>query len=204
MVRKVLQKALTYLTIVSAILLPAVGALWLRTYSINDRILRIADGSVWIMSSMNGEAVIWHGSTYGDITLRDHRKREITEGMRPSSFFGREGSVVHVNVLGFVVGQMDRLPSRAIDSTGPATGVVIPLWMAAVLFSILPAVLLVRNTQSSEEWRREHASNTSAASQAPDPQPAPEPDDLVLPDAPFRSTLPTRPIRTVPSMRRWR
>jgi hypothetical protein len=203
LVRKVLQKTLTYLTIVSAILLPAVGALWLRSYSINDRITRVDNGSVWIASTMNGQAVIWHGSTYADITLRDHRKREVTEGMRPGYYF-RDAGAIRFNVLGLIYGQVDQLPSRMLDSTGPAKGVIIPLWMAAVVFSILPGVLLVRNTQSSEEWRREHESTTPAEPEAPDAAPAPAPDDLVLPDAPFRSTLPHRPIRPVPSMRRWR
>lgn len=199
------QKILTYLTILSAIVLPVVGSLWLRSYTVNDRLTRARNGHVFVASAASGELSLWFGQTDPSFIVYEHRKREVMQVSRANRIFERFASEVHFDVVGFAYAHLDRVPSRSVLSTGPARGFIVPLWSVALLAVLLPLRLLFRNTQSSAEWTRQREEEAQRAAEMSARDEEKESDDLVLPPPDFSASLPHRPVRTAAAaMRIWR
>ena len=195
MFRQLLQKTLTYLTIVSAIALPVVSVLWMRSYSVSDRVARAQDGRLTVLGSTNGEFTLWVSPTTPNQSFFEHRKRESMQGLRANRIFTRVDSEVHFDTLGFAYGDLAYLPSRGIPSTGPSKVLIVPMWAVALLLALLPARLLLRNTQSSAEWTRQREAELAAEQAKDEKLPTLEPEPP-LPVPGFRPALSHRPMRT--------
>jgi hypothetical protein len=202
LLRGLLHASLTYLTILSTAILPVVAVLWVRSYTVSDRLTRARNGHALVCWAMNGEITAWWGPTNPAVATFEHRKRESFGGLRTNRIFERIPATVHFDKFGFALAHLERIPARIVNSTGPAVGFILPIWSIALVFGILPMRLVIRNTQSSAEWTRQREEE---ARQAEEQRAGEEHDDLVLPTADFAATLPRRPIRTAAAFtRRWR
>jgi hypothetical protein len=202
LLRGLLHASLTYLTILSTVVFPVVAVLWVRSYTVSDRLTRVRNGHAIVCWAMNGEITAWLGPTNPALATFEHRKRESFGGLRTNRIFERIPATVHFDKLGFAVAHLERIPTRSVNSTGPAVGFILPIWSIALVFGILPMRLVIRNTQTSAEWTRQREEE---AKQAEEQRAREQRDDLVLPAPDFAANLPRRPVRTAAaSMRRWR
>ena len=157
----------TYLTLVSALLLPLVLLAWVRSYMVSDRYYRAEDGLAVVAGCSNGELSLWTASTPPHIRERNFRSREATWGWTARRTFQRLEAREHFWVLGFGYATADVMPWRNLPVTSTASGLIVPLWFVNAIAAVMPLRLLARNTQSSEEFLAQRAAEQAeAAAQA--------------------------------------
>jgi hypothetical protein len=152
-----IESLTTYLTVLSAIVLPLLMVVWARSYMMNDRYLRVGNGRAVVVGVSNGELALWHAPAPRELRMTDRRARETVWGWSHRRSFQRF-SRDHVWFAGFGYGEGDRLPWRSnVTTTGPARAICLPMWLPALLFGILPMRLIARNMQSSAEFLAQRA-----------------------------------------------
>lgn len=156
----------TYLTLLSALLLPLVLLAWVRSYLVSDRVFRANDGWAVVAGCGNGELSFWAAPTLPHIHEYNYRSRESTWGWSSRRTFQRLRAREQFWLLGFGCAQGESMPWRGLPLTGKATAVVVPLWFVNLLAGIMPLRLLARNMQSSQEFlaQREAESSSSSSS----------------------------------------
>jgi hypothetical protein len=142
-----LDRVLTYLTIVSALLLPLVASAWVRSYYTADRAVRAGNGWACVAGSMNGQVSLWVAPIAPDLRFFDYRRRQSFSGGTYQATFRRLQAKQRFWVLGFGAADADRFPLRGVTTTGRARGWVMPLWFPTLLCLILPFRLIVRQAQ---------------------------------------------------------
>jgi hypothetical protein len=152
-----IESLTTYLTVLSAIVLPLLSVAWVRSYMVNDRYLRVGNGRAIVAGISNGELALWHAPAPPGVYMTDHRGRETVWGWSHQRSFQRF-SRDHVWFAGFGYGEGERLPWRTnVTTTGPTRGICLPIWLPALLFGFLPMRLIARNMQSSAEFLAQRA-----------------------------------------------
>lgn len=204
MVGRISQNILTYLTILSTIVLPVVLVLWVRSYTVDDILLRQGNGTASVLRSANGELSFWIARTDPSFRYFEHRKREPRHGATANRIFARIPGNVWFDSAGFAFAELDYLPGRGLMATGDAVGGIIPIWFFALISVVLPVRLLLRNTQSPAEWARQREAEEAERRAQEEAAQQPQTPDPILASA-FMTRLPHRPMRTAAaSMRRWR
>lgn len=153
----------TYLTLASALILPILLIVWVRSYLVSERLYRAEDGLAWVVGVTNGEVAVWAGPTDPTVTAHQRRSRQATWGWTHRRTFQRMAGTNHLWFLGFAYGQSERFPWRGMTLTGPATGVCMPLWFFTLIVAVMPCRLLARNMQSSEEFLAQRAAESVGA-----------------------------------------
>jgi hypothetical protein len=153
----------TYLTLVSALLLPLLLIVWARSYMVNDRIYHADKGVAMVAGIANGELAVWAGPTREDLELYQHRSRQSTWGQSSRRTFQRIAGRDHVWFAGFGYATAQQLPWRDVALTGRAFAVCVPLWFFAIVVGALPLRLLVRNMQSSAEFLAQREAEKAGA-----------------------------------------
>jgi len=178
-----IESLTTYLTVLSAIVLPLLSVAWVRSYMVNDRYLRVGNGRAMVAGISNGELALWHAAAPPGDRMTDHRGRDTVWGWSHRRSFQRF-SRDHVWFAGFGYGEGERLPWRSnVTTTGPTRGICLPIWLPALLFAFLPMRLIARNMQSSAEFLAQRAAaealeneaRETAASRVPPTSSAPLP-----------------------------
>jgi hypothetical protein len=147
----------TYLTVLSALVLPLLMVVWARSYMVNDRYLRVAHGHALMLGVSNGEVTLWHAPAAPETQVSDHRARETSWGWSYRRSFQRFFND-HIWFAGFAYAQGARMPWRSnIVTTGTTRAICFPLWLPALLFGILPMRLIARNMQSSADFLAQRA-----------------------------------------------
>jgi hypothetical protein len=165
----------TYLTLVSALILPVVLVLWVRSYLVSDRYYHAEDGLALVTGVSNGELSVWAAPTRRDVKMSNHRARQAAWGWSQRRTFERVAGRNHVWFAGFAYARADAMPWRNITLTGRATGVCIPLWFPTLLVGALPFRLIARNMQSSADFLAQRAAEAEVAARmgpTPDMPPA--------------------------------
>lgn len=165
LVRATAEGIRTYLTVFSALVLPLLLVVWVRSYMVSDRYLHSNDGKVFVTSVTNGEIAVWTGPTATRQTVNEHRSRGAVLGWSTRRIFQRFASDNYVWLLGFGYGRSEQIPWRGLELTGSVAGVCIPMWFLGLLFGALPMRLLARNMQSSEEFLAQRAAEAEAAAE---------------------------------------
>jgi hypothetical protein len=153
----------TYLTLASALVLPVVMLVWVRSYLVSDRIYHAEDGVAVVAGVVNGELAVWRGPTHADVNVHEHRSRQANWGWSHRRVFQRVAGRDHVWFLGFGYAESDQAPWRGMTLTGRAVGVCVPLWFLALVTGVLPMRLLARNMQSSKDFLEQRAAEAAAA-----------------------------------------
>jgi hypothetical protein len=147
----------TYLTLASALILPVLMCVWVRSYLVSERIYRAHDGLALVAGVTNGEMSVWAGPTQPHLDLYERRPRQASWGWSTRRTFQRVAGRDHVWFFGFGYARTEQIPWPRIPLTGKATGVSIPMWFLALIVGALPFRLLARNMQSSKEFLAERA-----------------------------------------------
>lgn len=154
----------TYLTLASALVLPVLMCVWVRSYLVNDRIYHAENGRAVVAGVSNGEMALYAGPTHPSLQVSQHRARQANWGWSNRRTFQRIAGDDHVWFIGFGYAQSTQLPWRGATLTGPAVAVCVPLWFPTLLTSFLPLRLLARNMQSSKEFLAQRAAEDNIAS----------------------------------------
>ncbi len=152
----------TYLTLVSALLLPLLMCVWIRSYFVSERIYHAEDGLAVVASAANGELLVWAGPTFPEVNLYHHRTRQASWGWPTRRTFQRIAGRDHVWFAGFGYAHSDQFPWRSITLTGKARGAAIPMWFLALIVGVMPFRLLARNMQSSKDFLAQRAAESEA------------------------------------------
>jgi hypothetical protein len=162
----------TYLTMLSALVLPLLMVVWARSYMVNDRYLRVANGHALMLGISNGEMTLWHAPAARETRVSDHRARETSWGWSHRRSFQRFFGD-HIWFAGFAYAKGARIPWRSsIATTGPTRAICVPLWFPALLFGVLPMRLIARNMQSSADFLAQRAAAEGLKSEARETAPA--------------------------------
>ena len=147
----------TYLTLLSALILPVLLILWGRSYLVSDRIYHAEDGVAMVARMESGELAVWAGPTSEKLDLYQYRPRQASWGQSSRRAFQRYAGRDHVWFAGFGYATPRQIPWRDVPLTGRAVAVCVPLWFLALIVGALPFRLLARNMQSSADFLAERA-----------------------------------------------
>ena len=147
----------TYLTLLSALILPVLLILWGRSYLVSDRIYHAEDGVAMVAGVASGELAVWAGPTSEKLDLFQHRSRQATWGQSSRRAFQRYAGRDHVWFAGFGYATPRQLPWRDVALTGQGIAFCMPLWFPALVVGALPFRLLARNMQSSADFLAQRA-----------------------------------------------
>ncbi|HEV2296342.1 MAG TPA: hypothetical protein VGR35_21040 [Tepidisphaeraceae bacterium] len=147
----------TYLTLASALVLPVLMCVWVRSYLVSDRIYYAEDGRAIVAGLTNGELTLWTGATHPSFQRYEHRSRQANWGWSHRRTFQRVAGGDYVWFIGFAYAEAEVLPWRGAALTGRAIGVCMPIWFLVLIFGFMPFRLLARNMQSSQEFLAQRA-----------------------------------------------
>ena len=151
----------TYLTLFSALLLPVVMLVWVRSYLVSDRFYRAEEGRAVVAMCSNGELSLWRAPTAPHLNLYEHRSRQTSWGWSNRRVFQRVAAKEHFWLLGFGYAEGPAIPWRGIPVNGRAVGVVVPLWFLGLVTGVMPFRLLARNMQTSQEFLAQRAAESA-------------------------------------------
>lgn len=153
----------TYLTLASALILPVLMCVWVRSYLVSDRIYHADNGRALVAGVTNGEVALWTGPT--DVNLKEyrHRARQASWSWGHRRTFQRVAGRDHMWFIGFGYAESERLPWRGVTLTGKALGVSVPMWFLVLITGVMPLRLLARNMQSSKEFLAQRAAENAVS-----------------------------------------
>jgi hypothetical protein len=156
----------TYLTLLSALILPVLLILWGRSYLVSDRIYHAEGGVAMVAGMSSGEVAVWAGPTSDKLDLFQHRSRQASWGQSSRRAFQRFAGREHVWFAGFGYAKPRQIPWRDVSLTGKGVAFCVPLWFLALIVGALPFRLLARNMQSSADFLAQRAAEKGATSAA--------------------------------------
>lgn len=138
----------TYLTLLFTVLLPLIGAVWARSYVVDETIYRIGRGRAMMLSCIRGELALWTGPANADGPVRYVRESgDRGFAMTASEMMSLDSTAEGRWLAGFGIARTYALAPR---ERGPVRVYVAPLWAVTAFAGLFPAAVLLRHVRRSQ------------------------------------------------------
>lgn len=143
-----MRRSLAYLTLAFTLLLPLVGALWVRSYLHDEMFYRVGHGRALMLSCTRGEVALWYGPARETGPVRYvHRSSESGFAMTAKELLSLDVAARQYWLGGFGYGVTYHLTPQEL---GPVRCAAVPLWFVTLVAAAFPARVLLRHVRRNQ------------------------------------------------------
>lgn len=150
---------LIFVTALSVALLAVVVVDWVHSLNNSETIIRVQGGKIFAIDNFNGEVAFWIGTMSDPEPDGWHHEHWPLANAKMTKDLGvRNRAGTELWFAGFGYTTRHRFPTTVEQSIDPARvrgyrGVVVPSWFLTIVFTVIPAVTMVKLIRSFRRQR---------------------------------------------------